>query len=199
VLLTVWLAGCAAMNEQECLISDWRAVGFEDGAAGRPVSTVGTYREACSQHGVAPSLDGYRAGHAEGAEVFCQPGTGFEVGRAGAKYHGVCPAELEHAFLDAYNEGRHLHQLETAVRSISSQITGKTRARERLRKDLAAKEAALVREGTSAEERVLLLSESKELARQEGAVERQIIELERERALREDDLLRYRETLAYGF
>ena len=27
-------SGCAGMNEQECLVTDWRTVGYEDGARG---------------------------------------------------------------------------------------------------------------------------------------------------------------------
>src|SRR5690606_29620226 len=37
----VALAGCAGMSEQACLVSDWQTVGFEDGAAGRSVSSIG--------------------------------------------------------------------------------------------------------------------------------------------------------------
>ena len=39
-LITLALSGCATMNEQQCLVSDWRSVGFEDGARGRPVETI---------------------------------------------------------------------------------------------------------------------------------------------------------------
>src|SRR5690606_9909555 len=75
------LAGCAGMSEQACLVSDWRTIGFEHGASGRPVSSFGTYRQQCARHGVAPDLEAYRAGHAAGVESYCRPSRGFDVGR----------------------------------------------------------------------------------------------------------------------
>ena len=46
--------------------ADWRTVGFEDGTAGRSEGGIGRYRQQCSEHGVTPDLESYRAGHAEG-------------------------------------------------------------------------------------------------------------------------------------
>ncbi|HEX9875789.1 MAG TPA: hypothetical protein VGC50_03950 [Gammaproteobacteria bacterium] len=52
---------------------------------------------------------------------------------------------------------------------------------------------------TTLEKRVTLLAETKELARQQGVVETEIVELERERVLRTQELTDYRNTLAYDF
>jgi Protein of unknown function (DUF2799) len=190
------LGGCATMSEQECLVSDWRTVGFEDGAAGRPVETIGSYRESCAKHGVAPDLASYRAGHEQGVAEFCQPGRGFEYGRRGGNYHGICPAELEPAFLSSYNEGRQLYVLEAAVRSLNGQIAQSTRTLQEVKKDIASKEARLISDDTPTEERTTLLSETKELARRQGELEGHIIELEKQKAVAEQDLARYTETLA---
>src|SRR5262245_49434060 len=97
------LNGCAGMSEQACLTADWRTVGFEDGSLGRSVSTIGTYRKQCAEHGVAPNLDAYREGHGEGVKIYCRESNGFEVGHSGAAYQGVCPAESEADFVAAYN------------------------------------------------------------------------------------------------
>ena len=35
------LGGCATMSEQECLVSDWRAIGYEDGVQGRSEAVIG--------------------------------------------------------------------------------------------------------------------------------------------------------------
>ncbi len=198
-LLALALSGCAAMNEQQCLVSDWRSVGFEDGALGRPVETIGNYRQACTKHGVSPDLESYRSGHADGVESFCQPVKGFNYGHSGASYRGVCPADLEGSFLAAYNEGRQLHELEAALRSADAQIAQRQRALETLKADIADTEAALIAEGVSASERVILLNETKELARQHGIIEAEIIELERDRVLRAQALFDYREALAADF
>ena len=89
------IAGCSGMSEQACVTADWRTVGFEDGTLGRSVGNIGSYRNACAEHGVAPDLEAYRAGHAEGVQVYCRESNGFAVGHSGATYQGVCPADLE--------------------------------------------------------------------------------------------------------
>ena len=198
-MITLALSGCATMNEQQCLVSDWRSVGFEDGALGRPVETIGNYRQACTKHGVSPDLELYRSGHGDGVESFCQPVKGFNYGRSGATYRGVCPADLEYSFLAAYNDGRQLHELEASVRSADSQIAQRKRALENIKAEITDTEAALIAEGVSASERVVLLNETKELSRQHGIIETEIVELERDRVLRAADLIDYREALAYEF
>jgi hypothetical protein len=190
------LTGCAGMSEQACLISDWRAVGFEDGAAGRSVTTIGHYRQACSKHGVTPDLDTYRAGHAEGVEIYCRPNNGFEVGRSGATYQGVCPANLESAFLANYDSGRRLYELESALQRIDSQIASNARAQESIREELTVIAASMISGETTAEERVLLVSRTAELGRRYGELSASTDALKQERVVHEQELRRYQETLA---
>jgi hypothetical protein len=185
------------MSEQACLISDWRAVGFEDGAAGRSVTNIGSYRQACSKHGVSPDLDAYRAGHAEGVEIYCRPNHGFEVGRSGATYQNVCPANLESDFLAAYDSGRRLYELESALRRVDSQIASNVRAQEGIRQELTAIAASMVSGETTAEERVLLVSRTAELGRRYGELSAETDALKRERVVHEQELLKYQETLAF--
>jgi hypothetical protein len=193
------LAGCAGMSEQACLVSDWRAVGFEDGAVGRSVTNIGNYREACSKHGVTPDLDAYRAGHAEGVEIYCRPNNGFEVGHSGATYQGVCPANLESAFLANYDSGRRLFELESALQRIDSQIVSNARAQESIRAELTAIAASMISDATTAEERVLLVSRSAELGSKYAELSASTDALKQERVVHEQELRRYQETLASRF
>jgi hypothetical protein len=193
---TAVLTGCAGMSEQACLISDWRAVGFEDGASGRSVTSIGNYRQACSKHGVTPDLDAYRAGHAEGVEIYCRPNNGFEVGRSGATYQGVCPADLESAFLANYDSGRRLYELESALHRIDNQIASNARAQESIREELTAIAATMVSGETTAEERVVLVSRTAELGRRYGELSASTDALKQERVVHEQELRRYQETLA---
>ena len=190
------LSGCAGMSEQACLVSDWRGVGFEDGAAGRAVTTIGHYRQACSKHGVTPDLDAYRAGHAEGVEIYCRPNNGFEVGHSGASYQGVCPATLESAFLANYDSGRRLYELESALQRIDSQIASNARAQESIRAELTAIAASMISDETTAEQRVILVSRSAELGSKYAELSASTDTLKRERVVHEQELLRYQETLA---
>jgi hypothetical protein len=199
VISLVALSGCAGMNEQACLVTDWRSVGFEDGIAGRSEGSIANYRQQCSKHGVAPDLEQYRAGHADGVETYCRAGNGFEVGRRGGRYQGVCPARLEGDFLSAYNEGRQLYELESAVRAVEGEIAARHRRLEKLNKDLGSTSIAIIADGTSAEDRAQLLLDTASMAAEQGKIANELEALEAERALRVADLQAYRQTIAYTF
>jgi len=199
VVSVLTLSGCAGMSEQACLVTDWQSVGFEDGVAGRSVGSIGNYRQSCSRHGIAPDLAQYRAGHADGAEMYCRAGNGFEVGRRGSRYLGVCPANLEPDFLDAYAEGQALYELESSLRSVENQIAARHRRLEELTRELTAASAAIISDETTTERRAELLLNIAAMAKEQGTISEEIESLEVERALRESDLYSYRQTVAFAF
>ena len=193
------LAGCAGMSEQACLSSDWHTVGFEDGSLGRAETTIANYRKACAEHGVAPDLVAYRAGHAEGVQVYCKPGNGFDVGHSGSAYQGVCSADLEPDFVAAYNTGRHLHDLEWSLARVDGQIASNNREQEDIRKELTRIAASMVASDTTAEQRVLMVSKSAELGRRYGELTNETKALADERVVHALELRDFQETLAAGF
>ncbi len=197
VMLLGFLAGCAGMSEQECLVTDWRAVGFEDGASGRAETVFGSYRNSCGEHGIAPNFDQYRLGHAEGVKTYCRPGRAFEVGRRGGRYQGVCPVELESEFLAAYADGQQLYDLEVGLRSIDNQIAANERRIQEIESALASTAAAIIAEGTGAVRRAELLLETDSLKDERARLEADNAALEVERLLAYDALMAYQETLAY--
>lgn len=192
-------AGCSGMSEQACVTADWRTVGFEDGTLGRSEATIGRYRQQCADHGVAPDLDSYRAGHAEGVRLYCRESNGFGVGHSGATYQGVCPADLEPAFVAEYNSGRRLHDLESALASVDGRIASNYRAQEGIKQELTEIATAMIAVDTTAEQRVAMVTRSAELGRRYGELTSEIERLQRDRALAERDLLDYRATLAAAF
>lgn len=197
--LAFTLTGCAGMSEQACVTADWRTIGFEDGTLGRSPATIGSYRQQCADHGVAPDLESYRAGHAEGVVTYCRASNGFAVGHSGAAYQGVCPAPLEAAFVDEYNAGRRLYELESALRSVDARIAGNYRTQENIKQELASITATIIASETTVEERARLVTRSADLGRRYGELTNEIPQLERERAQHERALLDYRQTLAAGF
>ena len=183
------------MSQQECLVSDWRTVGYEDGVRGAAADTIGRYRKTCAKHGVAPDFQAYQAGRAEGLRVYCQPQNGFDLGARGGSYRGICPTDLEGEFLASYQEGRRLYELESDVRAADRQIATREAELEELAQELRETEAALIAAETTAEERVLLVLDVKELSERQGKLESEIVNLERERAVRAQELAHYRQTL----
>lgn len=198
ITIPLILCGCAGISEEQCLAMDWRTIGFEDGANGRPVQSISNYRQACGEYGVTADLDGYRSGHAEGVDTYCRPAKGFDEGHRGARYQGVCPAGSEAEFLSAYNSGRRLYELETTLSQIERQLASNHTEQENIKRRLTAIGISMVSDGTSVEERLSMVAESAELGKRHGELSSEIELLEQERVVSEIELRNYQETLAAG-
>ena len=129
--LLLVLSGCAgkAMNENQCLVADWRTAGFEDGSMGRNEQWLGRRAEACAEYGVTPDMDQYLMGRAQGLESYCEPRRAFDLGVRGGRYNNVCPAHLADPFQNALQDGRGLRerryelgQIENALNSAHTTI-----------------------------------------------------------------------------
>ena len=197
-LAVIVLTGCSAMGQSECEVSDWRSVGFEDGAKGASVARIGDYRKACTKHGIMPDLEAYRAGYAQGVESYCRAANGFNLGSAGATYGGVCPAELEEDFLSGYRSGHQLYELNAAINVVSNQIAAKRHALGELKEAQSEKEAALLDKNTAESDRVLLANDIYQLGRRQGTLESEIGALQRELGARQEELDKFRQSLAYN-
>ena len=112
------LGGCAVMSESECLTADWHAVGERDGRDGRVMAHLEKYYDACAQFGVYPDDDAYREGRELGLTYYCTEDSGYQEGRIGQGYRGVCPVTLEPYFLDGYNLGISVRQTLESVHRI---------------------------------------------------------------------------------
>ena len=190
------LSGCAGMSEEECISSDWYAIGFEDGVRGYTADQIGGRRKACAKHGIRADFEAYQSGRREGLKEFCQPQRGFNLGAAGGRYHGVCPAHLDPGFLDAYRTGSQLHTLRSNVNAANYAISARQNAIDNIRNTIRSKEAQLIAAETSVQDRILIIADLKELNERTGQLEAEIAELIEERALHEQDLAAYEQVLA---
>ena len=199
ILLTmsvVGLSGCATMSSDECMTSDWSAIGYEDGSRGYTTERFSQHRKACAKHGVTPNFTAYQTGRDQGLIEYCQPGRGFQVGSNGGSYNGVCSVNLEADFVDAYNTGYHLYALRSNVSQASSKIASNEREIKRIDDSVASKEAALISNETTQEERILLLADLKELSERAGTLEAEIKDLYEVRARSEVELEHYQMVVA---
>ncbi len=194
------MSGCATMSSEECLATDWTAVGFEDGARGYTTERFSKHRQACAKHGITADFGAYQAGRDQGLVEYCQPARGFNVGVSGGRYYGVCNVNLEQDFLDAYNAGYHLFTLRANVNRADANINSRERELERIEDEIRQKEAALIDKETPTEERILLLADLKELSERTGELEEEIRMLYEERAYHQVELDNYQVTVAdYGY
>jgi hypothetical protein len=194
------LSGCASMSSEECVNSDWVAIGYEDGSRGYTTDKFGSRRKACAKHGVTADFNAYQTGRQEGLVEFCQPSRGYILGANGGKYYGVCDVATEGAFLDAYRVGSQLHTLRSNVNNTSSSIYSKEAELKRTKEKIRAKQAELISDDATTQERVMLLADLKELSERSGELEAEIEKLVADKARYEYELQDFEQTVAaYGY
>lgn len=200
VACVLGMSGCASMSANECALSDWSAIGFEDGSRGYSSDRFSQRRKACAKHGVTADFQAYQQGRTQGLREFCQPGRAFTYGENGGSYSGVCPAELEGAFVEAYNTGYKLYSLRSAVSNANSAIYAKESELKYAEERVVTIGIELIASETTTEQRVLLLAELKETTERKGELETEIEFLIAERARAEQELQYYEQTLtAYRY
>lgn len=200
VLATLVMGGCASMSSDECMVTDWSAVGYEDGARGYTTDRFTKHRKACAKHGIAADFGAWQQGRERGLVEYCQPGRGFDVGVSGGRYNGVCAVDLEPAFLDAYNAGYHLYTLRSNVNRASSAISARERELENVEDEIRQNEASLIDSEATTEERILLLADLKDLSERTGELEAEIRDLHADRARYQAELDNYQASVDhYGF
>ena len=192
------LAGCSTMSADECLATDWRTVGYEDGAAGYSGTRIGQHRKACGKHGIAPDLEEYQLGRDEGLREFCKPLNGFRLGARGNGYNGVCPADLDESFVDAYQSGRQLHTLRSRVGATAHEIDSMRAEMDRIEHDLVTVAAKILDPSITQEHRAQLLVDSKQMAERKGELKARIPQLESDLIVYRHELDDYRATLTYA-
>lgn len=116
------LSGCASLSEEDCKIGDWQGIGVVDGKAGYTSDKLNEHTKACSKYNIAPDVNAYMAGRTIGLQSYCTPISGFEQGREGNTYRGVCPIASEESFKVGYSLGSQLYTANEAVEEANSEI-----------------------------------------------------------------------------
>lgn len=196
VSMMVALSGCASMSADECVTSDWRGIGFDDGARGYTAGRLSQHRKACAKHGVSPDLQAYQEGRADGLREYCQPQRGFNLGAGGGQYNGVCAIDLEADFLDAFRSGSQLHTMRSNVNSTNHQINAKRHELDDIAASMRVAEAGLIAAETTIQDRILLLADLKDFAERTGRLESEIEALIQDRGVYEQQLASYQAVLA---
>jgi hypothetical protein len=178
LLLLALLPGCATLDKDECMLADWRLIGYEDGVAGKSATAISEYRKDCAKHAVVPDLDAYRAGREEGLLQYCKADNGYRLGNAGRSLAAVCPAALEGGFRDAWSSGRKLYLARSAVNKTYSRINSRKQTLSSLEENRAQKLAALIADGLKSDQRVMILYDLNELQKEMQDVEDEIVGLE---------------------
>lgn len=192
------LAGCASgMSKKQCLYADWRAIGYEDGAAGRDASAIGSRRAACADKArVTPDMTAYLAGRKQGLDEFCRPANGFDYGSKGARYAGACAGHNEAAFVAAYEQGLTLFGLVSNYDAATRALAAAHTDLDDIDRRIAFAEAALISPATPHPERLDHLADLKSLHQRRDKVRDAIDDLARDADRAEFELQDYRREIA---
>lgn len=166
------LGSCATMSAEQCMAGDWSGQGYADGASGLSMSRLSEHAEACAEHGVTPDASAYSAGREQGLVRYCTPASGFEAGRTGSGYGGVCPSYLEPDFIPAYHDGQIVHEVVTALATARSQVESLGDRLEELDDKITAKQAEARAEGLTDEQREAVRNRIQEIRRERADTER---------------------------
>lgn len=199
LVFSLLLGGCASLSESQCIAGDWQTVGMRDGLAGQHSAHLLNHQNACVKHGVVPDRQAYLAGWEQGVRQYCQPDNGFVVGERGAGYNNVCPAHLQGAFQEAYEEGRQLYEAQAAIDQFNRTIARKSDRLRQIAAQRTSAEADLIDEAATAAERRELLELTRSLSREEGALQAEIQDLEIAVAVRSERLRVLRSSLIAGY
>lgn len=192
------LAACASgMSKKECLYADWRAIGYEDGAAGRDAGAIASRRAACADKArVTPDMEAYLGGREAGLDQFCRPANGFDYGSRGGRYAGACAERNEPAFVASYEKGLALYSYVSRLDAARSALANAHADLDRIEHDIAANEAAIISPSTPHLARIDHLAALKHLSEERAKVRSATRDLARDVDAAEDDLNAYQRALA---
>lgn len=172
------LSACASLSKDECLNADWRNIGYGDASEGYARTRINDHRQACAQYRVSPNLDAYNQGYEEGLRVYCTAARGYQQGVNGYTYRGICPANLEGPFLEAYSFGKDIYALRTGIKKRRHQRSQAVEQLRAIEDEIAHTEAALIQGHMPPSKRALLLDDLKRLSEDRQATERLIYDLD---------------------
>lgn len=104
-----------------CAEADWFEVGRVDALKGGQAENS-VYLGRCTHLGYTPNFELYEAGWQKGLTEYCTPEHGFDAGRMGFSYNGICPVHLEPSFLKRFKVGAEIAKLEKENSKIDQEI-----------------------------------------------------------------------------
>ncbi|PVV11081.1 MAG: hypothetical protein B6D77_07450 [gamma proteobacterium symbiont of Ctena orbiculata] len=184
------LSGCASMGKDECMVADWQAIGYEDGAKGHALSHLSNHRKACSEYGITPDMNRYEQGRLAGLEEYCIPSKGYALGKSGKKLNRVCKAPLAREFEQAWSDGLKVHKAQSQLRNSERKLKQQQNILDDLNSQIEDAEAELIGDGISRKKRKALLAEIKDLNAELADTEYELSVLEDQVLEDRDDLER---------
>lgn len=188
LLVLVLLSGCSGLSESDCMALDWQQIGLEDGQNGRDVSEANRFQEGCEKHGIEVDLDAYETAHNEGLRTFCRADNGFETGKSGYQYTGICPTDLAGDFLQEYEIGVRFYYVYRDISQIESTMSGNIDTIGKLERGIVTDTLKLTDEELTIREQTVLQQNIQSMESQITEYERTSVQLQGALLQRQGDL-----------
>ena len=117
------LSACASLSKEECTQGNWFDIGYSDGKSGQRITQLSDHREACLEYHVSPDATAYKQGREQGLLRYCTAENALQEGLSGDSYYGVCPVNLEPAFIKKYDQGHSIYKLQEKIEQHNSRIS----------------------------------------------------------------------------
>ena len=101
---------------------NWSDIGYKDGRSGDDSSKLSEHRKACSEYHITPDPTQYNEGRQRGLLVYCTADNALQEGLSGNYYQGVCPGDSEPDFLNKYQQGQAIYNLQQEIRKHEDRI-----------------------------------------------------------------------------
>jgi len=101
-ILITQIVGCATLSKDQCLLSQWEDIGYQDGLNGHDYVRIEQHQRACSKHGVAVNSDEYHHGYDEGISQYCHSFDHYQSGKEGNVMNARC---TDLVYVKTYNSG----------------------------------------------------------------------------------------------
>ena len=119
------MGGCATMSKEECLVANWREVGFTDASQGYTQARVAEHRSACAEAKVTVNLEEYNKGFEQGLKNYCTANTGFDLGSKGAAYPDQCNEKTYPKVRAGFKEGQLVYNVQRERNEVERQLQDK--------------------------------------------------------------------------
>jgi len=153
MLFVFIMAGCSTMNKEQCTSANWHAIGQKDAEEGKSTSNINEYSKQCAEHQITPNETQYSSGHKLGLISYCTKDNGFEQGKKGKKYAGICPVELETVFKSGYVIGTEYYAVLSVKKSYETKINANNKKIKKLIKQVKKITSKLADSETSSQDK----------------------------------------------
>lgn len=123
MVASLFLAGCATLNKNECQTVDWGQLGLQNGQSGEPETYIAEHQKACAQYKLPVDTAKWEAGWQKGIRNYCTPANGLAVGQQGRTDASMCPADQMQQF-SYYNQiGGRVYSARTEVDNARAELS----------------------------------------------------------------------------